>query len=287
MILVADSGSSKCDWIVTDGKNQTLLSTMGFNPFFHNTDIIAAKMIEAGLGDYAGETKKVFYYGAGCSSPEFNLVVRKAISSVFPHSEVYVDHDLAGAAHATCDHKPGIACILGTGSNSCYFDGENIIEKIPALGYILGDEGSGAYFGKKLLAAYLYNRLPPKIYKNFQDHYNISKKEIFENVYMKPNANVYLASFMRFLSGLRDDVQVREMIYQGFSDFIRIHVWCYENNREVPVHFVGSIAHYFEDLLRHACRVHHLTLGNILKQPVYALVNYHLQNEGIIAADAR
>ncbi len=282
MILVADSGSSKCDWVVTDGQEQTLISTMGFNPFFHSTELIASKMREAGLTEYTHKVDKVFYYGAGCSSPEFNTIIRKAILEIFPQSTVNVDHDLSGAAFATCEGKPGMACILGTGSNSCYFDGEKTIEKVPALGYILGDEGSGAYFGKKLLAAFLYNRLPQKMHKNFQDHYNLSKKEIFENVYMKPNANVYLASFMRFLSGLRDDEGVREMIYQGFSDFIRIHIWCYENHREVPVHFVGSIAYYFEDLLQHACKVHKLKIGNIIKQPVYSLVNHHLAKEGIV-----
>lgn len=277
MILVADSGSSKCDWILVNDERCEKMSTMGFNPFFHNSALIESKIRETDMPKYAEEIKNIYYYGAGCSSKEFNAVIENALGNVFTNAQISVDHDLTAAAYATCNGEPGIACILGTGSNSCYFDGANIHEVVPALGYILGDEGSGSYYGKKLLSKYLYGTLPKHIHKNFEDHYEIDKQTIFENVYQKPHANVYLASFMRFLSGLRDDEYVKEFIYKGFSDFIRMHIWKYENYREVPVHFVGSIAYYFEDLLRDVGKKHNLTIEKIVKQPVYELVKHHTE----------
>ena len=178
MILVADSGSTKCDWIIIDNSNTKLKTkTMGFNPFFHSTEFILGKIQENKIfQDYRDKIIEIYFYGAGCSSANRKLILENALSQFFNHAErIVVDHDLTGAALATTPFSPGIACILGTGSNSCFFDGKNIHENVPALGYILGDEGSGSYFGKILLADWLYHRMPTELAIEFQKRFNLTK----------------------------------------------------------------------------------------------------------------
>lgn len=279
MILVADSGSTKCDWIFTDGADTTLtFHTMGFNPFFHPTDLIESEIRKnEALTAVAPMVEHVFFYGAGASHASRNVIIEKALKAVFTKANVVVDHDLTGAVYATCGDEPGISCILGTGSNSCYFDGKEIHEEVPALGYVLGDEAGGTFYGKELLRMFLYHELPEKIHQALIDRFNLTKEGIFEAVYNKPNPNVYLASFMRFLSDNRDDKWVRDFIYNGFSKFINIHIWKYEMHKDVPVHFVGSVAFHFSDLLKEACKIHRLNVGVITSEPVINLVKYHLR----------
>lgn len=278
MIIIADSGSTKCDWMILDhdGKRHKT-HTMGFNPFFHTSDLILQKLQEnEDLSSVCQNVNAVFFYGAGCSSESRNEIVARGLRSFFVRAEtIKVDHDLTGAALATCGDNPGIACIIGTGSNSCFFDGKLIHEKVPALGYILGDEGSGSWFGKQLLSNYLYKRLPSDISEELTQTYDLSKESIFENTYNKPNANVYLASFMRFVSDHREHPYFRDMIYRGLSSFINIHVWCYDQFREVPVHFVGSIAYYFREILEEVAVNHRFQIGKIEKRPVDPLSDYH------------
>ncbi|MGB1037119.1 MAG: hypothetical protein ACPGYY_00595 [Bacteroidia bacterium] len=274
MILVADSGSTKCDWILIDGdQNQHKTHTMGFNPFFHSSALVADKLME---NELRHEVSEIYFYGAGCSSDERNHIINIGLKNVFTNASIIkVDHDLTGAAIASCQGEEGIACIIGTGSNSCYFDGKNVHEEVPALGYILGDEGSGSYFGKIMLSEWLYNRMPPQLAEAFQKEYNLSKEGIFEAVHHKPNPNVYLASFMRFASANLDHTYFKEMIYEGMAKFINIHVWCYDNFREVPVNFVGSIAYYFRDVLEEVARNHRFTVGKIERRPIEPLAAYH------------
>jgi hypothetical protein len=285
MLLVADSGSTKCDWVFTDGsEKRSTYHTMGFNPFFHPTDLIESEIRKnTELSALASQVQHVFFYGAGASHPSRNAVIEEALKRVFTHAEITVDHDLTGAVYATCGDEPGIACIMGTGSNSCYFDGQDIYEEVPALGYVLGDEAGGTFYGKELLRMFLYHELPEKIHQGLIDRYQLTKESIFEAVYNKPNPNVYLASFMRFLSDNRDSKWVRDFIYNGFSKFINIHIWKYENHKDVPVHFVGSVAFHFQDLLREACKIHRLNIGVITSEPVVNLVEYHLKKLGVHA----
>ncbi|MDA0686818.1 MAG: hypothetical protein O3C22_08320 [Bacteroidetes bacterium] len=285
MILVADSGSTKCDWVFTDGTETRLTyHTMGFNPFFHSTDLIESEIRKnEELAATAPAVEHVFFYGAGASHESRNEIVAEALRRVFTNAQVVVDHDLTGAVCATCGDDPGIACILGTGSNSCYFDGKDVYEEVPALGYVLGDEAGGTFYGKELLRMYLYHELPDKVHAALEKEFNLTKEGIFEAVYNKPNPNVYLASFMRFLSDQREEKWVRDFIYNGFSKFINIHIWKYENHKEVPVHFVGSVAFYFSDLLREACKIHRLQIGVITREPVFNLVDYHLRKLQISA----
>lgn len=284
MIVVADSGSTKCDWIVIRPDGEYIrTNTMGFNPFFHSSSLIERELLNNPiLNEVRNEVSEVYFYGAGCSSEARNAVVADGLKGVFPMvNTIKVDHDLTGAALATAKDEPGIACIIGTGSNSCYFDGEKVHEEVPALGYILGDEGSGSYFGKILLSKYLYHKLPQDLHTELEERYDLSKEKIFHHVYNQPGPNVYLASFMKFISDHREHPFLKDMIYKGLASFINIHVWCYDNFREVPVHFVGSIAHYFQDVLKEVAVNHRFTIGKIERKPVEALALYHTNKESI------
>lgn len=281
MILIADSGSTKCDWaLISRDGTLTEFNTMGFNPFFHSEDVIINTLNgTAEVGKYKNEVEFVFYYGAGSSTKELKLVLQRALSTVFTKAKhIYSDHDMVAAALATYTGDPCIACILGTGSNSCYYDGDVIKEEVPALGHILGDEGSGAYFGKKLIAAYLYNQLPSSLHEKFKEKYGLDKATVFQNVYMKPHANVYLASFMRFLSDNSDHPFVHEIISSGFFTFLRTHVTCYSNYKEVEVHFVGSVAYYFKDILKKICLNLGIKMGKVIQRPIEGLIVYHIEH---------
>ncbi len=281
MLLIADSGSTKCDWVlVKDGKPFKRFSTMGFNPYFHNEAVISGTLRrKQPLYEHLGEIDSAFFYGAGCSTPELQQVVARALYSILPVAKVYVGHDLEAAAYSTYTGEPGIACILGTGSNSCYFDGKVVSEVVPALAYILGDEGSGAWYGKRLLADFLYKRLPESMAEGLKTEFRLDKNAIMDNVYMKPHANVYLASFMRFISTFKEEEYVEQLIFEGNTTFLTTHVCCYPNYRDVPTHFVGSVAYYFSDILHQAAAKLHVHVGSIEKKPINGLVNYHLEHQ--------
>ena len=282
MILVADSGSTKCDWILIDGQsNQHKTNSMGFNPFFHDADLVYSKLMENELFiEYRNRVSEVYFYGAGCSSEARNRIIANGLKRVFSSAEtVLVDHDLKGAALSTSQGDTGISCILGTGSNSCYFDGTKVIEKVPALGYILGDEGSGSYFGKILLSEWLYHRMPAELAEDFAKEYNLTKEGIFEAVHHKADPNVYLASFSPFISKHLDHPYFREMVYDGLDKFVNIHVLCYDNYKDVPVHFVGSIAYYFKEVLQKVAIKYSFTVGKIEKRPVEPLTQYHINKK--------
>jgi N-acetylglucosamine kinase-like BadF-type ATPase len=279
MYLIADSGSTKCDWmLLKENKETEAFSTMGFNPFFHSESIISNAIKDnAALAKYADEVELIFLYSAGCSSKELKLIVERGLKQVFTRANIYVDHDLVGAAFSTYSGTAGITCIMGTGSNSCFFDGDIVTEEVPALGYILGDEGSGSYFGKKLLSDYLYKKLPSEINSLLHDELKLTKKEIFENVYMKPHANVYLASFMKIFSSFKDNAYVKNTVVAGMNHFLVNHVCCFANYKSVPVHFIGSIAFHFEDILKAEAKKLGIEVGNIIKKPIDGLVDYHLK----------
>jgi N-acetylglucosamine kinase-like BadF-type ATPase len=280
MILIAESGSTKTGWVlVNENHDISMFYTIGFNPFFHDDKIISKHITEnVEFYDACKNVNQIYFYGAGCSSKELNSIIEHALKGVFTKADVYVEHDLLACALSTYEDEPSISCILGTGSNSCYFDGENLIEEVPALGYVLGDEGSGSYFGKKLLSDYLYNRLPDQIKDDLECHFSISKATIFENVYMKPNANVYLASFMRFITNHKEHDYVSNMVENGMDQFMKTHVCCYDNYKDVKTHFIGSLSAIYEKELRSAAKKNDVVIGNIVRKPVNGLVNYHLRN---------
>ena len=280
MILIAESGSTKTDWVLVNDQNDiTMFKSMGFNPFFHSSEFIAEKIKEnVEFYNASKNVERLYFYGAGCSSNEMNQIVKSGLSLVFPNSLITVDHDLLACALSTYKGEPSISCILGTGSNSCYYDGQTLREEVPAIAYILGDEGSGSYYGKKLLRDYLYNQLPSSIKEDFEDQFGSSKSDIFENVYLKPHANVYLASFMKFLNRHYHHKYVIDMIQNGMNEFIKIHVCCYPEHKTVKTHFIGSISKIFETELKSAAENNGVILGDIIQKPVDNLVNYHLKH---------
>lgn len=276
MILVADSGSTKSDWVVIDGTNKFYYNTMGLNPFFHNEDVVFNALREnEELYNLRDRISVLYFYGAGCSSDKLKSIIFAGLKRVFSNANIIVDHDLNACAYATYEGEPSISCIIGTGSNSCYFDGNSVHEVIPALGYVLGDEGSGTYFGKKLLSNYLYDRLPKQIHTAFYEETGLTKDDIISKVYMHEGANVFLASFMKFIVKHAQDPYIKNMIFEGFKHFIDIHVLCYPNGKDVKVHFVGSIAALFHEELQNACKFHGVQLGKTIQKPIDGLVQYH------------
>ncbi len=276
MLLVVESGSTKADWMLVDNENEKIFVTKGFNPYFHSKEDILNEL----NGNYElnlikDQVTKLFFYGAGCSIPELNAVVKSALSTYFNLAMVKVDHDLKASAFACYGGKPEIACILGTGSNSCYFDGKKMTEAVPALGHILGDEGSGSYFGKRILSDFLYHRLPQEMAEELSD-LGLNKEVIIEHVYMLPDANVYIASFMPILIRYKNLTYCQEVIEEGIRKFIDIHVKCYDNYKEVEVNFVGSMACLLQDELKKICDSEEIKMGTVIRKPLKALVDYHL-----------
>lgn len=280
MVLIADSGSTKCDWRLVDkAGNQWEFETMGLNPYFHDEEFIRREIEQnAGMMSRRNDVTHIFFYGAGCSSRKLKQVVEMGLAEVFPNAEVLVDHDLVASAFAVYQEEPCISCILGTGSNSCHFDGDIVREEVPALAYILGDEGSGSYFGKKLLSLYLYKKLPKVMMDALAEEYGLTKDKVMENVYMKPHANVYLASFMPFITRFKHEPFVVEMLKNGIRDFMEVHICCYKDYKRVKSHFIGSIAHYHEDILREVAKSMDISVGTILKKPIDGLVQYHINH---------
>ena len=277
MIVVAESGSTKCDWLLSEENGHVIEThTVGFNPFFFSTNEIYTHLQSNQiLMQHARQIEAVYFYGAGCSSNERNFIVFDALTKAFPNADCSVNHDLYAAAFATWKGEPAITCIIGTGSNSCFYDGKSVSEEVPALGFILGDEGSGSYFGKKLLSDFLYHRLPSDLETSFKETYAITKEDIFNSVYGNPHANVFLASFMKFLVPHREHNYVKEMVHSGLKHFAEIHIQCFPNYKEVPVHFVGSIAHFFSDIMHQIAVEMHFKIGVIDKNPALSLLNYH------------
>jgi N-acetylglucosamine kinase-like BadF-type ATPase len=274
--LIADSGATKAEWcLMTKDKIKTVF-TQGISPYFLNTEQIRDLLVkELKPGIKNAHVDEVYYYGTGCYNPANAKLVKKAIQQVFPNVKINVDHDLMAAARALCGRKKGIACILGTGSNSCYYDGKKIVENSPGLGYVLGDEGSGAYLGKKVVQYYLYKTFDDDLVARFDAAYTTNAVEILENVYKKPLPNRYLAGFAKFLAENRGHYMIENIIEDGLNDFFFNHLSRYKEARNLPVHFVGGIAFGFQDVLQDLCGTYKLGLGKVLKNPMPGLIEYH------------
>lgn len=279
MILIADSGSTKTDWrIINETGVLEQVSTAGINPQYLDADKIYSLIASSLLPNLKGKNPSViYYYGAGCSSPERNQRVHSALSRAFTHCEINVDHDLLGAARALCGHEPGIACILGTGSNSCLYDGKNIIDNVPSLGFLMGDEGSGAYLGKMLIRAYLYRELPEDLALSLKNTYNLTKDSILDSVYYSDMPSTYLATFAKFMHEKRKKPAIHAMIYENFAEFFERHISKYEGFTELPVSFVGSISYHFSDTLKQVAKKYGVKTGQIIISPSDGLIDYHLQ----------
>ena len=274
--LIADSGASKTTWCLLQNNKKKILSTQGLSPYFLKTDQIqqiVGTEVKSKLKGIAPD--EIFFYGTGCINPGNEKLVKKAFSNLFPQSAIQVTHDLMGAAKALCGDQKGVACILGTGSNSCYYNGKKIVKNSPGLGFVLGDEGSGAYMGKKVVQYYLYNTFDPDLMDRFNALFKTNSAEILEAVYKKPLPNRYLASFVQFLVENRGHYMVENIIEDSFNDFFFHHVYKYKESWTMPINFVGSVAFGFKDVLNEMCNSYELQLGKVLKNPMDGLIKYH------------
>lgn len=274
--LIADSGATKAEWcLLSNNKKKTIL-TQGISPYFLNTEQITdllMKELKPKLKNVAVD--EVYYYGTGCANPINAKSVKKAVSKIFPLAKVEVNHDLMAAARALCGGKKGLACILGTGSNSCYYDGKKIVKNSPGLGYVLGDEGSGAYLGKRVIQYYLYGTFDDELRDRFDLTYATTAAEILENVYKRPLPNRYLASFTKFLAENRGHYMIENIIEDGLNDFFFNHLCKYRETWTLPVHFAGSVAFGFQDVLKQLCESYEFELGKVMKNPMEGLIDYH------------
>lgn len=277
MVIIADCGSTKSDWLlIHGGRDQQLENTTGFNPFFQSSDDIE-KILKTQLVSKveANAVEQVWFYGTGIHDSSRAEIVIAALRRIFPKSAINVEHDLLAAARATCKHSAGIACILGTGSNSCYYDGSKILDNIPSLGWLIGDEGSGTHLGKALLRAWYYRELPADLNAAFVADYPEGASAIKNRIYEK-GANAYLASFTQFLGKHLQHPLIQKMVTNSFNEFLDRHVGKYTGYQQVPVHFVGSIAYHFQDILSACLSARNLHVGEILRKPIYALAEFHV-----------
>ena len=280
MKLIADSGSTKTDWCLFDinDKVKSRLATQGINPFHMSEDtilgIIRDELLPQ-LDSVCSSIEEIEFYGAGCTVAKIP-VMKALLSEVFPSAKnVVVGSDMLGAARGICGHEPGIACILGTGSNSCSYDGKNLVKNVSPLGFILGDEGSGAVLGKLLLGDILKNQMPQHIIKRFFEKYNTTQAEIIDKVYRQPKPNTFLASFVPFLEENIEEPAIYALVLNSFRSFLQRNVKQYENWDKLPIGFNGSIAHFYRKPLEEALKLEGMNLGRIVQAPMAALVEYH------------
>lgn len=276
-ILIADSGATKCEWCVVEkGKLKKTLFTLGISPYFlsgQQVEELVRRDLYPEISRY--KIDAIFYYGTGCKNPANQKMILKALKRVFPDIEITVNHDLMGAARAVCLQEKGIACILGTGSNSCYFNGKRIMKNSPGLGYVLGDEGSGAYLGKKVVQYYMYNTFDEELRYRFEEKYKLSDMDILDKVYTQPLPNRFLAGFTLFLAENRGHFMVENIIEDGLNDFFFQHLCKYSESWKYPVHFVGGVAFGFRDVITQLCDSYELEQGTILQHPMEGLIRYH------------
>lgn len=282
MILIADGGSTKTDWrLLKDGREYKAIQTTGFNPYLIGSEEIESILWKE-LQPYIDNNgvSKIYYYGAGCSTATKNQTVETAFEKVFPSARISIDHDMLGAARSLCGNNAGIAAILGTGSNSCYYDGQWITDHIFSLGFFFGDEGSGAFMGKHLMSAFLHNELPPELSKALVEKYPMSKESILDAIYNKPAPSRFLASFSTFILEHRVHPFIYELIMNNFRSFYKYQVACYPHHKEVPVNFVGSVAYHYQSFLHEVGKEFETSVGRIIRAPIDGLVEYHMSEIG-------
>lgn len=284
--LIVDSGSTKTSWcfaFLPDTKSADgarTVTTEGLNPAVMSAEEVEEKIAKAlnhclqSLSISAADVENVFFYGAGCIAGRVG-VVSESISSILVDAKIYVADDLLGAARALCGHKAGIACILGTGSNSCLYDGKNIVAHTPALGYVLGDEGSGAVLGRKFLNAVLKQTLPENIRKRFLQESGLDMAEVINRVYRSPAPNRFLASMSKYIHGYLNEKEVRDIVIDNFEDFIRNNILAYGDEFRT-INVVGSIAYHYKEQLTEAASRNGFQIGKIIKNPIEGLIEYHM-----------
>jgi len=277
MILIAESGSTKTTWVLIEkDKIVRQFESAGFNPYTQTEELICKTIKDEVSPEVAGFLiNSIHFYGAGCSTDQNKELMRKCFQQFFPKAKIEIEHDLIAAARALWFDKPGIVAILGTGSNSGYYNGKKIMRNSPGLGYVLGDEGSGAYMGKKVLQYYLYRTFDAELHQKFQKKYQLEAADILDAVYKKPLPNRYIASFTLFLAENRGHYMIENIIEDSVWDFFSVHLARYPESGKIPVFFTGSVAFGFQDILKELCKTFGWKPGRILAKPMEGLITYH------------
>lgn len=274
--IIADSGATKCQWTLINGNQQKTISTIGISPYFLSTDKIIDTISKAFHKKVdAAKIDAIYFYGTGLSNPSNVTAIKKALKTVFPKSELDIQTDLVAVARATCQNNKGVACILGTGSNTGFYNGNKITKNSPGLGYVLGDEGSGAYLGKKVLQYYLYKTFDEELMHAFEKKYQINKDQILEAIYKQPLPNRYMATFAQFLSAHRGHYMIENIIEDGINDFFFAHLNKLNESWLHPIHFAGSVAYAFRDVIKQLAAAYELEIGKIVKSPMEGLIAFH------------
>lgn len=278
MILIADGGSTKADWIALDDDKKELfrVRTRGLNPAVLSKDILYDRVINNfQLTQYKNKVKEIYFYGAGCGTEKPTQKLKKVFESIFTEAKVVVEEDMIAAVYAASAGKEAIVCILGTGSNSCYYDGNEAHVNVVSLGYILMDEASGNYFGKRLILDYFYKKMPLELAENFGTTYDMNSDEIKRNLYQEDSPNAYLGRFAEFMFEHKANKYIHNLIAEGFSTFFEYRILPYKKAKSVPIYFIGSIAYYFESDLREVADKYGLKIAGILQRPIDNLIAYH------------
>ena len=280
MILIADGGSTKADWIAinSDKKEEFRVRTLGLNPAVVAEDELENRIINMfELIKIKDDVTEIHFYGAGCGTPKPTKILEDVLQKIFINAKINVAEDMLAAVYAATGKEPGLVCILGTGSNSCYFDGEHVHMKTASLGYILMDEASGNYFGKVLLRDYFYNKMPKAIAEKFNEEFNLDADYIKKNLYRTPNPNMYLASFAKFMFDFKEEKYIKRIIKKGFQEFFKYRILPFNKTAETPLYFIGSIAYYFRESLEKIGKKNNLKVTGIIQRPIDNLLDYHLQ----------
>ena len=277
MILIADSGSTKCSWALCsqNGKLIKEIRTIGFNPYFIDKKNVLKELEKSNLTEHSKEIKEVYFYGAGCSSKEKNNIISESLQSFFINSKINIKHDIDAACYAMYSGKPNITCILGTGSNSCLYDGVNIIENAPSLGFLIGDEASGNYFGKKILNLYFNNIMPEDLKLKFESGFESNLSIIKENIYNNNRSNVYLAKYFPFITENKSHPIIQDLILSALNDFFNLHVCCYKEHSNTEINFIGSVSYFLSEEINIIAKKHNCKIGGIVKNPINNLIDFH------------
>lgn len=281
MILIADGGSTKADWIAINEnkKEEFRVRTLGLNPAVVAEEELKNRIINMfQLINIKEDVTEIHFYGAGCGTPKPAKILEEILQSIFTNAKVNVAEDMLAAVYAATGKEAAVVCILGTGSNSCFFDGEIVHMNAASLGYILMDEASGNYFGKILLREYYYNKMPQAIAEEFNKEFNLDADHIKKNLYRMSNPNMYLASFAKFMFDFKDEKYIKRIIKKGFQEFFKCRVLPFEKTSVTPLYFIGSIAFYFRDILEDVAKKYDLKVTDVIQRPINNLLEYHINN---------
>ena len=273
MKLIIDAGSTKMEWILLDGNEvKSRFQTEGFNPNYSPVHDLVETCHGASLPE---AIQSIYYYGTGCGSEQNCQIIKGVLQNHFPDAEIYVTHDTMAACHAVLGHEKGIACILGTGSNSCLYDGEKITAEAVSLGYLLGDEGSGMHIGREVVRAYFYGFMPEDLRQQFDAEYHLVLKDFVQRLYHEGQPSKYLASFAKFAGQNQKHPFVHDVVKKCFKAFVEAFVQRFEGGAKMKVSFIGSVAFHFQDILKEALSDYGLSLGEVMQAPAEGLIRYY------------